>query len=178
MPQTCRHALLERPDASVAVPETIIHEADGSTRPARGAAPMDGRTALRLARYLARPADNSRFYGMYRTDAVRRSFPQDLVEAPAADWVISALSLVQGVHVRARGGRLHRTGSPPERYARSARARAVSPVHRLLPTASATRDLLRRLPPILRLTSIPSLLVMASHQALWHGWLTLRAKRA
>lgn len=172
----CRAALLDRSEASAALPETLIHAPDGSARRARGAAPIEGPTAFRIARFLARPSDNSRFYGLYRTDVLQRSFPRDLADLPAADWVISALSLVHGSHVAATGARLHRQGAEPQRYARQARKRLTSPLHRLFPTAIAMRELLRHLPPILRLTSVPSLLLMASHQAIRHAWVLHRAR--
>lgn len=173
--ERCHAALCRRADASAAVPETILHAPDASTRRARGSAPLEGPAVRRLTRFLARPGDNSRFYGLHRTRALSRSFPADLPDIAAADWIIMALSLLEGPHVRAEGARLHRSAAEPDRYARQRKRRPGTVLQRMLPTGSMTIELMRRLPLSLALAASPSLALLAAHQALWNQWVSVQS---
>jgi glycosyltransferase involved in cell wall biosynthesis len=176
--ERCRAVLLEHTEASAAIPETIFHEPDGSTRLARGSKPVQGAAAHRLASYLARPADNSRFYGLHRTAVLKRAFPADLPDVHSFDWAVMALSLAEGSHVGAAEARLHRTAAEPRRYLMGVGSNPPhSSLNRVSPTTQMTRELLRRLPLALKLAAIPSLLLLAGHQAIWHNWLRLPPAR-
>ena len=168
-----RATLLAHRNASAAIPETVFHAADGTVHRARGGTPIGGPAAIRIARYLARPADNSRFYGLHRTRVLKNAFPPDLPLAPSFDWVIMALSLASGPHVGVEGVRLNRSAAEPSRYLDSFRSGA-SAADRWIPTATMTRELVRRLPWELALAATPSLALLAVHQAIWHRWLRLR----
>lgn len=173
----CRRALLHHDNACAALPETLIHANASSTRQARGAASIGGPVAIRLARFLMRPADNSRYYGLFRTEMLRNSFPANLADVPGADWVVSALTLVSGAHISVPGARLHRSAAEQGRYARHLRSRTVPNIDRLIPTASMSWQLLHQLSWPLALMALPPLLLLGTHQALWLRWVNWKVSR-
>lgn len=175
--ERCLRMLQIDPGLSAAIPETLFHGRDNSKRKARGCASITGPAAFRLARYLARPADNSRFYGLFHTAVIKQSFPDDLGGAPASDWVISALTLSHGAHVCVKGACLHRSAAEPGRYARMLKPGLASKLDRYIPTASMSCNLLRHLPWPLAVASLPSLLLLACHQSIWLRWVSISSRR-
>ena len=129
-----------RPDVVCAVPRTEFLEADGTRRPAIGTFPLLGDARQNLCRYLADPADNSRFYGLYRREVVRRLLPAHTYYG--LDWAVAASTLRYGKHVELPEVLLIREASDLLKYTRTIDALASGPLARLLPLARFTRALL------------------------------------
>ena len=161
------------PHAIACAPRTLIHFADGRTREARGSHSIAGPAWTRLIVYLFRPADNSRFYGLYRTRALQRSFPNE-DDFLAYDWLVTALTLAEGSHVRSRSIILHRDGAEAGKYLRSHLRSTSSHLDRWLPLARMTKELLARLSPALCIAALPMLLILNIRQSLEFGFGRLR----
>lgn len=132
-----------RPDVVCVAPRGEFLEADGSLRPATGSFALLGDVRENLCRYLADPTDNSRFYGLYRREAVRRVLPEEAYYG--FDWVVAAGSLLYGKHVELDEVLLVREANDPLKYTRMIDAIAAGRLDRLLPLARFTRALLGRL---------------------------------
>lgn len=139
-------ALEAAPDAIACVPRTLIHFEEGRSREARGSAPIRGPAWWRPARFLFRPSDNSRLYGLYRIAALRAAYPSDS-SFHAFDWAVSALTLAEGAHVRSRSVILHRRGAERGKYHRELLRDAPGFLDRLFPVARMSGALLARLRP-------------------------------
>jgi glycosyltransferase involved in cell wall biosynthesis len=109
-------------------------------RIAAGTAALVGTPERNLARFLANPADNSRFYGVFRRDALQRSFPSDIVHG--FDWVISATSLAYGRHHQIDDVLMLRDETSAERYLTAVRLHTQSRVERMVPFWPFTRQIL------------------------------------
>ena len=157
-------ALEGAPDAVACAPRTLIHFADGRTREARGCRPIGLPGWLRPARFLLRPADNSRFYGLYRTAAMRAAYLGE-ERFHAFDWAVSALTLTQGTHLQSRSIVLHRRGAESGKYNAEHRRSASGWLHRLFPLAGMSAALLPRLTPVQRLLAIPALVLLNARQS-------------
>lgn len=132
-----------RPDVVCAVPRADFLEPDGTRRPALGSFPLLGSTRDNLCRFLVDPSDNSRFYGLYRREAVRRVLPADAYYG--FDWVVAAGTLLHGRHAELPDTLLVREANDPAKYTRMIDAIARRPLDRLLPLARFTGALLGRL---------------------------------
>ena len=150
-------ARLERNPAAVAcAPRTIMHFGDGETMEAIGTYPIGGPSLLRPFRFLLLPSDNSRFYGLFRTATMRRAFVQ-AVDFHALDWVVSALTLVEGEHERSQSVLLHRVGTESETYRQALLSDQPYLSTLLLPLGPMSVALLRHLPPVHRIFALPAL---------------------
>jgi len=132
-----------RPDVVCAVPRAEFLEADGTRRPAQGSFPLLGSVRDNLCRLLADPSDNSRFYGLYRREAVRRVLPGEAYYG--FDWEVAAGTLLHGRHLELPETLLVREANDPMKYTRMIDTIATGPLDRLLPLARFTRALLFRL---------------------------------
>jgi glycosyltransferase involved in cell wall biosynthesis len=140
-----------RSDVVCVAPRTEFLEADGTRHPAAGTFPLLGSARENLCRYLVDPSDNSRFYGVYRRDAIGT-----LPATPyhALDWAVVAGTLLRGRHVELPEVLLVREANERHKYTRMIDAVAEGPLTRLLPLARFTRELLGPL----RVTPHPVLL--------------------
>lgn len=154
------------PGAAACAPRALIEFAGGRTREARGSGAITGPACLRLARFLLRPSDNTRFYGLYRTGVMRAAYIPGRA-FHGFDWVVSALTLAMGGHLRSASIVLHREGAAPGKYHRHLFAEERSWLHRLLPVARMSAELLARLGPRHRVCVLPSLIVVNLHQSLF-----------
>jgi glycosyltransferase involved in cell wall biosynthesis len=141
-----------RPDVVCAAPRTEFLEADGSRRPAAGTFPLLGDVRENLCRYLADPADNSRFYGVYRREVMQRVLPRQPYHA--LDWAVVAATLLYGRHLELPEVLLVREANDALKYTRTIDTIAGGPLTRLLPLAPFTGALLGRL----RIPPYPSVL--------------------
>jgi glycosyltransferase involved in cell wall biosynthesis len=132
-----------RADVVCAAPSAEFLEADGRRRPADGSFPLLGSVRDNLCRFLADPSDNSRFYGLYRREAVLRVLPGEAYYG--FDWVVAAGTLLHGRHVELPGTLLVREANDPMKYTRMIDTIATGPLDRLLPLGRFTRALLFRL---------------------------------
>jgi glycosyltransferase involved in cell wall biosynthesis len=138
-------------DVVCVVPRTEFLEADGTRHPAAGTFPLLGSTRENLCRYLVDPADNSRFYGVYRREVIG-TLPAKPYHA--LDWAVVAGTLLRGRHVELPEVLLVREANEQSKYMRMIDVVAEGPVTRLLPLARFTRELLGPL----RVTPHPRLL--------------------
>jgi glycosyltransferase involved in cell wall biosynthesis len=150
LPAMLEHAVAvldARPDVVCAVPRVEFLAADGSRWPALGTFPLLGSVRDNLCRFLEDPSDNSRFYGLYRLDVVRRVLPRRAYYG--FDWVVTAGTLLHGRHVELGETLLVREANDPEKYTRSIDTLASGSLDRLLPLGRFTRALLfgLRVPP-------------------------------
>ena len=157
-------ALATVPGAVACVPRTQIHFADGTEREARGAFAITGPGWYRVARFLLRPGDNSRFYGLYRTTTMRRAF-QSGADYHAADWATSALTLSEGAHLQTGSIALHREGADRGKYLRQHQRAATRRLDLAFPLARMTGALVKRLPLHHTLTALPFLLLHNLHMS-------------
>jgi glycosyltransferase involved in cell wall biosynthesis len=132
-----------RPDVVCAAPRAEFLEPDGTRRPALGSFPLLGSVRDNLCRFLADPSDNSRFYGVYRREVVRRVLPAEAYYG--FDWVVTAGTLLHGRHVELSETLLVREANDPAKYTRMIDTIATGRLDRLLPLARFTRALLFRL---------------------------------
>lgn len=142
-------AVLEADPAAVAcAPEVLIVEPDGATRRSTETGAIVGVPAQRLRHFFWKLGDCSRFYALHRTDALRRSFPEDAMVF-GFDWIVCALSLVQGHHRAVDRVLLTRAGQADGHYFRTLLRHEPNLVDRLLPFRRFTLRLRRHLPPAL-----------------------------
>lgn len=144
-------ALDGHPEVVCATPRVEFLEADGSRRLARGSFALLGSVRENLCRFLRDPMDNSRFYGLYRRDAVRRVLPDSAYYG--FDWIVAAGTLLYGKHVQLADVLLVRESSDPLKYMRLIEVVAPAGLARLFPLTRFTRALLvdLRVPPHPRL---------------------------
>lgn len=89
--------------------------------------------------YLMNPSDNSRFYGLFRTDCLRASFP--LSEFLAMDWAVAAATLLQGGHYEVDKVLMVRCKTPTRRYFSAGHGGPAWTFARLFPLWQLTRYL-------------------------------------
>lgn len=90
----------ERPNACCAVSKIVYFRDDGYRITAPDTSPLTGTPAERIRTFLRVMDTCGRLYGVYRTDALRASFPAGL-HLFGADWLVVALTLLQGDHLEA-----------------------------------------------------------------------------
>jgi glycosyltransferase involved in cell wall biosynthesis len=136
-----------RPDVVCAAPRVEFLDGDGRRRTGAGSFALLGSPRDNLCRFLRDPKDNSRFYGLYRRDAVRRVLPDSAYYG--FDWVVAAGTLAYGKHAELAEVLLVREASDPLKYMRLVDVVAAGRLARLLPLARFTRTLLidLRVPP-------------------------------
>jgi glycosyltransferase involved in cell wall biosynthesis len=113
--EMCITELDNHPEAVAACTRVLFTYPDGSDRMARGTFPIRGTPTPRIKTYLSNPRDSARLYGVYRTPALQRSYPAD-INMFAYDWVVVALTMLEGDHLEADGQELIRSGHMPGKY--------------------------------------------------------------
>lgn len=132
-------AILDRhPDVVCSTPRVDALDRDGRRRPLPGTFALLGRPRQNLYRYLRDPLDNSRFYGVYRREALQPALPAAAYYG--FDWVVVASTLQQGKHAELAEVLLVREESDPEKYMRL--NDVAGGLSRLFPLARCTRALL------------------------------------
>ena len=91
-------------------------------------------------RFFANPADNSRYYGVFRTEALKRVFPGRPFFA--LDWLVSAATLRFGGHNELPETLMIRDSSDPSSYARAVLSDHRFILWRIFPLLFMTRWLL------------------------------------
>ena len=129
-----------RADVVCCVPGVEFLDAGGRRWRSSGTFALTGGLRDNVERFLEDPKDNSRFYGLYRREVVRRVLPA----APyyAFDWVLSLASLVYGKHWELDDVLLVREPSDPARYMQLVEVVAPGRLAGLLPLSTFTRTVL------------------------------------
>ncbi len=135
-------ALEADPSLVACVSRVRFIRADGTETLARGTAPLMADAVTNLAVYLSAPIDNGRFYGLYRTDALKKAYPP--TDFHALDWAVVAGTLLSGKHAEIPEVLMVRDWTPPLSYIKAVRTDNPTTLGRLFPLLPMTRDLLLR----------------------------------
>jgi glycosyltransferase involved in cell wall biosynthesis len=133
-------ALEQNAEAICAATRVLMHPTEGDAFVSNGTSPLTESVSRNLSRYLSAPGDNSRMYGLFRTDVAQRSFPD--TDHFAFDWTFSVTSLIFGTHVEIPHVLMHREVTPSGRYVEYVRRDARNGVERAIPLLPMTRHLL------------------------------------
>jgi glycosyltransferase involved in cell wall biosynthesis len=144
------------PGLVACVSRALFLRSDGTTRMAEGTYPLLCDRISNLAAYLSNPADNSRSYGIYRTQVLQKSFPPRYFHA--YDWAYVAGTLLHGRHMEVAETLLVREETPSAAYLARARSDHATALGRLFPLIAMTVDVLWRLRVPLRWPVIRALL--------------------
>lgn len=92
-------AVLEaHPEACCSVSKIIYFTQAGERNVAPDTGPLTGTPDERIKRFLSLLHNCGRLYGVYRTEALRASFPANM-HLYACDWLVVALTLLHGDHL-------------------------------------------------------------------------------
>ena len=119
---------------------------DGERVPSRGTRSLTGTPKDRVFGFLQDPSDASRAYSVFRTEALKRSFPPD-IDVFGYDWVYLAFSLLEGDHLEIPEVLMSREAHPPDHYRKVIVRTFPKASDRWLPLAGLTAKLKERLPP-------------------------------
>jgi glycosyltransferase involved in cell wall biosynthesis len=141
-------ALLDaNPRAVASVSHVELTYPDGPSVVTKDTAPIVADTAVeRVRRYFWDVADSSRFYSVFRTDVLQRAFPPD-IGVFGWDWIVCALTLVEGDHLETPEVLLRREGQPFGHYFRTLLRLHASGIDRYVPFRQFSRRLKQHLPP-------------------------------
>ncbi len=140
---SCVAALDADPQAVMATTRVRFVSPDGHEHEAHGTRPLTGSVTENLASYLRAPADNSRMYGVFRTDAARRSFPS--TNHYAYDWTFSAATLRFGTHLEIAEPLMVRDITPTNKYLDYVRRDGRGSLSHLVPLGAMTAALVREM---------------------------------
>jgi glycosyltransferase involved in cell wall biosynthesis len=93
-----------------------------------------------LVSYLSRPSDNTRMYGIIRTQAAKMSFPETSFHA--YDWAFSAASLLHGKHFEIPAVLMKRDYTVPSKYTDMIARDSTTTIYRFFPLLDFTRELI------------------------------------
>jgi glycosyltransferase involved in cell wall biosynthesis len=136
-------ALDSNPAAVCAVSQVVFIKEGGGVARATGTRPLMSDPTDNIVQFLAAGDDNSRMYGVFRTDVAKRAFP--LRDFFAFDWAFSVGTLREGVHLELPEVMFWRDYTKPERYIEYVRRDARYAIDRLFPLLPLTFDVLGRL---------------------------------
>jgi glycosyltransferase involved in cell wall biosynthesis len=135
---------LDANPAAVGAVSKVVFVKDGSiVGEAPGTYALTEAPATNITRFLAAQDDNSRMYGVFRTEVARRAFPPN--DFFAYDWAFTAGTLLEGTHVQVPEVLMWRDHTHPARYIEYVRRDARGRLDRLFPMLPLTRDLVGRL---------------------------------
>jgi glycosyltransferase involved in cell wall biosynthesis len=96
-----------------------------------GTAALNGEWADNVASFLRNPGDNTRMYGLFRREALKASFPRQVMHA--YDWALSAASLRFGKHYEIPEVLMTRAMTPSENYVQAVERDHKFALFRLFP---------------------------------------------
>lgn len=132
---------LERDHSLVMSQSRVLFTENGlPSHMATGTYALLGKPGENAARFFENPADNSRYYGIFRTEALKKVFP----ERPffALDWFVSAATLRYGKHNEIPETLMVRDSSDPSSYARAVLSDHRFILWRIFPLLFMTRWLM------------------------------------
>jgi glycosyltransferase involved in cell wall biosynthesis len=125
-------ALKANPEACASISQVIFHHNDVFDRISNSTYPLCGTTEENLRLFWTDPSDCSRFYAIYRTEALRRCVP-DIIPFYAADWMVVTLVLRIGHYLEVPEVLMWRASAEPDRYVRQISRNNPSLVSQLFP---------------------------------------------
>lgn len=138
--------LQRHPNAVASTSRVAMVTPAGQREMSNGTFALQGTAAERLRGFFWDPGEVSRFYGVYRTEALKRSFPED-IDVFGYDWIVMALNLLEGDHLELPEVLLTREDHDDDHYHRTLVRRQPRRLHRWMPHLPMTRVLRERLPP-------------------------------
>ncbi|MDJ0387775.1 glycosyltransferase family 2 protein [Roseomonas sp. E05] len=138
--------LRAHPTAVVSTSRVVMAWPGGRQEMSNGTFALRGTQQERLARFLWDPGEVSRFYGVFRTEALKRSFPAD-IDVFGYDWIVMALNLLEGEHLELSEVLLTREAHTEDHYHRTLVRNQPKALYRWFPHLPMTQVLRRRLPP-------------------------------
>jgi glycosyltransferase involved in cell wall biosynthesis len=138
--QSCIGELTKHATLMLAVPKVQFEVAGQASKLSHGTYDLLGDQVSNLARYLSRPDDNSRMYGIFRTEQAKSAFPAPAFHA--YDWAFSAATLRFGGHAEIQDVLMYRDETPDIKYVESIRTDSSNAWHRLAPLWPMTKWLL------------------------------------
>jgi putative sugar O-methyltransferase len=141
-------AALEADPSLVMSQSQVLFAVDGApSHMASGTYPLQEDARANAAQFFRNPADNSRYYGVFRTEALKKVFP--IRPFYALDWFVSAATLRYGKHHEIPEVLMIRDSSDPASYARAVMTDHRFILWRIFPLLFMTRKLLlRRMVPL------------------------------
>jgi glycosyltransferase involved in cell wall biosynthesis len=142
---SCVSVLENESRAVLAVPRVRFDSPDAQG-PGAGTYPLTGTPRQNLARFLREPLDNSRMYGVFRTEVAQRAFPR--TDHHAFDWTFSAATLKDGTHLEVPRILMFRDTTASSKYVSYVGRDNRGRLARLFPLLPMTRSLLieKRIP--------------------------------
>jgi glycosyltransferase involved in cell wall biosynthesis/SAM-dependent methyltransferase len=136
-------AFLESNPDYVCCQGRVIFTKEGwASHVATGTFALTGSWRENVAAFLSNPADNSRFYGLFRTAALQAVYPRRSFFS--LDWAVSSATLLYGKHAELPDILMIRDSSDDERYQLSVRREYTFFLWRMFPFLFATIYCLRR----------------------------------
>lgn len=136
----CIGELDVNPAIVLATPRVAFEQAGEVIRLSDGTYPLLDNIKENIRRYLLSPGDNSRMYGVFRTDVGQQSFP--VTSFHAYDYAFCAATLRFGGHAEIPEVLMMRDRTPPNYYDILARADGRNPLTRAFPMLEMSRWLL------------------------------------
>lgn len=149
--------LHEHPEAVASVSRVRMGTRHDPSSPRVGTAPLRGDYVRRLGAYLAEPALNSRFYGVYRCEAIQRAYvPRAFL---ASDWAVIVNVLREGEFHEVERVLLERAVDGESSRAVSEQVGGLSPLRprSWVPLGDFTAWLWRNLPTPVFLRCLPEI---------------------
>ena len=161
-------ALLEqRPAAVCSVSKIVYFDLAGNRYLAPDTGILTGTQTDRIKRFLLHLNNCGRLYGVYRTDALKMSFPPNL-RFYASDWLVVALTMLHGEHLEVGEILLEREAQPLGHYARAfGRTDRFEPqlLDWIVPLHRLNGELRRRLPQSVWKSILPALAYLNLRQS-------------
>jgi glycosyltransferase involved in cell wall biosynthesis len=152
----CIERLKSRPEVVCVVPRSNHIYADGTIRLDHGTAPLQGSPARRLSQCLGNLDGNHRFYGLFRTDSLQRSFSSGKWFS-AYDWLVVALSTLEGEHDEVPEVLFEKFVNPRFHYVKSVSVEFKDRWEQTFPGLRFSRELRARVPGNVWLRCIPQI---------------------
>jgi glycosyltransferase involved in cell wall biosynthesis len=129
-----------REDVVLSVSRCLFLRGGEEVMISEGTYPLMGSTQENLLRFIYRPADNGRMYGIFRTSVLRESFPER--DFHGYDFACTIGSLLHGKHYELPEIMMYRDYTPRENYVRFMYRDGKSVLGRLFPLLGLTRHVL------------------------------------
>jgi glycosyltransferase involved in cell wall biosynthesis len=139
--ETHHRFLVAHPDYVLSQSRVLFRCAGKPTRLAIGTYPLRGTPRANAACFFANPADNSRFYGLCRTEALQKCYPEGIFHGH--DWIVSGATLRFGKHHEVPEILMVRDETSPLKYKASVKLFAHKKYQRYLPMLPMTSAIFR-----------------------------------
>ena len=140
--EKCLGYLEAHPDHVLAQSRVLFTDAGYPRHIGTGTYSLDRTFEANISRFLKNPADNSRYYGIFRTEALQRSFPT--ARFFALDWAVSATTLREGKHHELPEILMVRSISKAEAYRNGVLADHSSRLFHIFPALAMSIYLVRK----------------------------------